>query len=225
MKHIRFKNLLLGKLMLDQEYQSTDSTETQDPSTGLISVGRIQTALVLIIPTLIQKIKSFIVKFLGLPLVLLKQLSFISILTFIFTSLIGLVVLLGYRQKRKLKRKRRVVFIGSTKTGKTTAVLKIIQKLPFNSMVSKTDKSLVSINNLEISEVTLHDKQSLKKVKMNLVDKFIFFLKNEHETHPDLIGFDVYFVIWWKKDKMGKVDNIYYLNEDPIRLMEIIYSV
>ncbi|ORD93724.1 hypothetical protein ECANGB1_1620 [Enterospora canceri] len=131
----------------------------------------------------------------------------------------------------KKPERKKVFFVGRRESGKTTALLQILLKKKDRRIraVKRTTPTLIQhstvINDLEIVEVEQSDeKDVLKKFSINGRDKFIFFLRDDDETYPQLLGnFDIHFVMW-KKVKHEPRNDILYLNEDAVALIDLLYK-
>lgn len=156
----------------------------------------------------------------------LSKLSFYGLVTTIFIIIITII-----RLSLKNQRRKKVYFVGPRSSGKTTAICKILMNS--NNKEIKTIKRTVPtletshtiLNDLEIVEVKQsEDDDPVTKFSINCTDKFIFFIKNNDDIYPELNGFDVTFVIWLKTANHTRKD-IIYLDENPKKLIELIYKI
>lgn len=159
----------------------------------------------------------------------------VSMNKFKLLSMILLTILSGLLLHRIIKRtkvqKRRIYFVGPRSTGKTTAICSILLHVndkkirQIKRTVPSRETHLTTINNLEIVEVQQSEEENdIKKFSINGRDRFIFFMKSSgEETYPSLSGFDVTFVVWKKTAQKTRKD-IVYLEEDPMKIIELIYN-
>lgn len=156
----------------------------------------------------------------------LSKHSFYGLVTAIFVIIITII-----RLSLKSQRRKKVYFVGPRSSGKTTAICKILMNS--NNKKIKTIKRTVPtletshtiLNDLEIVEVKQsEDDDPVTKFSINGTDKFIFFIRNNDDVYPELKGFDVTFVIWPKTINHIRKD-IIYLDENPKKLIELIYKI
>ncbi|OQS54451.1 hypothetical protein EHP00_1312 [Ecytonucleospora hepatopenaei] len=165
------------------------------------------------------------------------------VLAFLMAMLLGLVTFRIFVKFSRKKKCRKIFFVGPRKTGKTTAINAMLDESGENYIgmkkktvptrkdhrvvfkPKKTFNFITTLNNFEIIEKhQKDDEDDIKKFSINSTDKYIFFIKDDQEVYPALAGFDVTFVKWQKcSDHKNKY--VTYLEENPMKLFELIYEV
>ncbi|ORD97883.1 hypothetical protein A0H76_872 [Hepatospora eriocheir] len=151
---------------------------------------------------------------------------------------IGLKLIKHLDRNKKVNKENKVYFVGKRSTGKTRAIIDIIEKQRHSDLAIKPRETVpttkdteyksqdIKINNLKLCEYTpnINEPDTLNRFRINTRDTFIFFLRDQNEFYPMLAGFDIKYV-YWKKTENKERDDVTYLDEDSTKLLEMIYKI